>query len=263
MSSRTRSRCWFFTWNNPGEFVVAQLGDTFREVEYVCQLEIGEEGTPHLQGVIRYANPRDKVDESLFLLCHWERCRNWRAAIKYCSKVDTRVDGPWSNIDGLKWRKTIVDPLFGKALYPWQEKAIKILEGTVDPRKVYWFVDTNGAAGKTSLCKHICLRWGNRVRYFSGCSRDILFALGSHLENFDCDIALFNLSRQDMNVVSYRSLEILKDGIGFSGKYESCQLVFNSMHVMVFANFFPERSMLTDDRWDVIRLDSSCPTIPY
>lgn len=257
MSSRIRSRCWFFTWNNPGKDVLAQIGNTFHSVEYVCQLELGDSGTPHLQGVVRYKNPRDCVEDCLFSLCHWERCRNWKAACKYCSKVATRIDGPWTNIDGLLFRKTIIDPLAGRSLYPWQEQAIDLIRGDIHPRFVYWFADANGAAGKTSLCKHIVLRWGNRCRYFNGCSRDILFALASHIDKYDCDIALFNLSRQDMNKVSYKSLEILKDGIGFSGKYESCQLVFNPMHVLVFANFFPEYEMLSADRWKVISVSPS------
>lgn len=75
-TSRKRSRAWFFTWNNPSEGIVAQLDDIFNDVEYVCQMEIGDSGTRHLQGVMRYSNPRDKVDIDKFDLCHWERCRS-------------------------------------------------------------------------------------------------------------------------------------------------------------------------------------------
>ena len=26
---------------------------------------------------------------------HWEICHSWKKALLYCSKSDTRIDGPW------------------------------------------------------------------------------------------------------------------------------------------------------------------------
>jgi len=247
----TRSRCWFFTWNNPDENLWTQLGNIFHDVEYICQLEIGENGTEHLQGCIRYANPVDKVGEEVFGLCHWGRCRNWRNAVKYCSKVATRVAGPWSNIENIKWRKTIRDPLMGKELYDWQNEIIKIIEGDPDERKVYWYWDENGCSGKTSLAKHLCLKYQSDSLYLNGCGRDVLCAVARKLENDDLRFCIFGLSRQDKSGVSYKSLEILKDGIGFSGKYESGMFICCKMHVLVFANFPPDFEMLSEDRWIV------------
>lgn len=253
-TSRVRSRTWFFTWNNPDDDVVALLDDIFKDVEYVCQMEIGDSDTRHLQGVIRYVNPRDKVDISLFSLCHWERCRSWRKAIKYCNKVDTRVDGPWTNIDGLKWRKTIVSPLKGKVMYDWQRDIYDMVSGDADDRKVYWYWDPIGCSGKTSLAKHLCLRYRKECLYMNGCSKDVLFALSNVLEERDVRCVIFGLSRQDRCGMNYKSLEIIKDGIGFSGKYESGMFLMSECHVIVFANFAPDRSMLSEDRWVVVEI---------
>lgn len=253
---RARSRCWFLTWNNIDESKLAQLDNIFVDCEYVCQLERGENETKHLQGVIRYSNPREQVDQNIFQLCHWERCRNWKNAIRYCTKVDTRIDGPWTNIDGLKWRQTIRSPLENKKLYRWQKDIIRLLAFPPDERIIYWYWDEAGCSGKTSLAKHICLKYRKSWIYLNGCSRDILCCVQKKLESNDLSGAIFGLTRQDADGVSYKSLEILKDGIGFSGKYESDMFIANPMHILVFANFPPNIPMLSMDRWQIVKIGS-------
>ncbi len=91
---RQRARSWCFTWNNHTENDMAQLAQTFLKIgtqKYFYQEEIGEEKTPHLQGVINFKNPIDfnslkKISDKI----HWEACKNLRASIKYCSKEETR-----------------------------------------------------------------------------------------------------------------------------------------------------------------------------
>lgn len=250
---RSRSRCWFFTWNNPPDGCWAQFDTIFNGVEYVVQLE--DAGTPHLQGVIRYTNPRERVQEDLFGLCHWEVCRNWRAAVKYCTKVQSRIMGPWTNIEGLSWRATLKDPLADKELYGWQSDILNMIGTEPDDRTVYWYWDPVGCVGKTSLAKHICLKWGAKAMYLNGCNKDILFGVATRLEDEDLQVCLFGLSRQDADYMSYKSLEQIKDGIFYSGKYESRMCMFNPPHVIVFANFPPDVRMLSDDRWTIYRID--------
>lgn len=63
------------------------------------QLEKGETNdTLHFQGVVRFRNPVTfKTAKSRIGVthAHIERVRNWEDALAYCSKEDTRVDGPW------------------------------------------------------------------------------------------------------------------------------------------------------------------------
>lgn len=251
--NRNRSRAWFFTWDNPDEGQGHRLVDIFDGVEFVAQLERGAEGLIHLQGVIRFRNPRDGVGD-WFGLCHWERCRNWRQAVKYCTKVDTRIDGPWTNVEGLKWRATLRDPLKEVVLYDWQREVLEIIKDEPDERTVHWYWEPVGCAGKTSLAKHVCLLYGKKAIYLTGRNRDVLFGVSNHLEEDDLHVALFGLSRQDEGYMNYKSLEQLKDGIIYSGKYESRMCVFNPPHVIVFANFPPDLAGLSIDRWNVVRI---------
>lgn len=63
------------------------------------QLEKGEEGTYHYQGYVHFEKPtRFGQMKELMRDAHWEVVRDVAAAIAYCSKEESRVDGPfWSS----------------------------------------------------------------------------------------------------------------------------------------------------------------------
>lgn len=64
----------------------------------VYQLELGAEGTLHFQGYVRYAKRLRLSTAKGFLhpTAHLELARGTEQANKeYCTKEDTRVDGPW------------------------------------------------------------------------------------------------------------------------------------------------------------------------
>lgn len=245
---RIRSRCWFFTKDNATDYDVALFKEYFIEnrMDYVFQKERAESGMIHLQGVCRYENPRDRWPD---LECHWERCKDWRKAVKYCSKLDTRIEGPWTNLN-IKFRATVIDPLEGKELYPWQADCLRIINERPDNRKIDWIYG-NGNNGKTTFVKSMVLRYGKSVVCCMGAGKDIFRLIANRLleDEVDIKVVFFLLTRADENRMSYRALEAIKDGIIVSTKYEPVDLVFNSPHVIVMANFAPDLSMLSEDRW--------------
>jgi len=88
---------WLFTLNNPAhnEDVVAAWPD----MRYaVWQLERGANGTPHLQGYVVFTHKKrlQWLKSHTAREAHWEARQGSHAQAKaYCSKEDTRVDGPW------------------------------------------------------------------------------------------------------------------------------------------------------------------------
>ncbi len=65
---------------------------------------------------------------------------------------------------------------------------------------------------------------------------------------------VIDIPRANEGNVSYQAIEDLKNGALFSTKYESGMCVFNSPHVVVFANMAPDLNKLSADRWNIIHL---------
>lgn len=101
-----QSKYWMFTYNNPIREHCSGLPDIDPDKIgfIVCQLEAGEEtGTPHLQGYIELP-ARQRMSGVKSILAdlgvpnhvHLEARRgNQAQAIEYCTKDETREDGPW------------------------------------------------------------------------------------------------------------------------------------------------------------------------
>lgn len=227
---------------------MAQFVDDLND--YVFQEERSEEGTIHLQSVMRFKNPVGMgFQERYCQRIHWERCRNWRKSVKYCSKRDTKVGEVHTNIKGLVIRKRIRDPMEGLDWYQWENDIIEIINEEPDNRKIYWFWESYGCTGKSTFCKHLVMNYGAVV--VGGRVQDAMYALINTLEDRDVNIVVFDIPRSFDRGISYESIENIKNGIFFSAKYESRSVVFNSPHVIVFSNEEPDYARMSLDRWVV------------
>ena len=95
---RNRSSSWCFTLNNyNAEEVSALSSDVWSGIKLkkcVFQKELGKNNTKHLQGVVQFKNQVSfSTMKNINERCHWTRCRDLRASIKYCSKQETRDEG--------------------------------------------------------------------------------------------------------------------------------------------------------------------------
>lgn len=91
--------------NNPGEKDDPVYDPS--KVQYLCyQLEKGEKGTPHYQGVCQFRDKNttmSKAKEIVGARAHLEKMHGSpEQAIDYCKKEDTRVRGPWEFGEYLK-----------------------------------------------------------------------------------------------------------------------------------------------------------------
>ncbi len=251
-----RYRKWCFTLNNYTQSDIDTLLTAFRKkvtTIYVFQEELGEPGngsghigTPHLQGVVSYKNAvRFTTLKNVCPRGHWEKCKDWDASKAYCSKLDTRHGSLFTNADFPR------DPLEGLSLHEWQKDVLSRIDSEPDDRTVVWYWEPVGCVGKTALCKHIMLS-DRRATYVSGAGKDILFSF----TNLDPKpkIVLWDVPRSAEGYISYQAIESVKNGLFFSGKYESKTVCFNSPHVIIFANFEPDESKLSSDRWKIIEI---------
>lgn len=248
------------TWNNPSvdhrTVEMVHLVGTHRQA---FQLERGDSGTNHYQMFVEYKNARsfDSMKKN-FGQCHIEKTKQDESAIRYCTKAESRVEGPWTKNIDLETEEVDSPPKIKTitTFQPWQQSVLDILEQEPDNRSIYWFYDTTGNIGKTSLAKQICVN--QNAIYLSGKSSDIKCGVATYIASKKpLHAAIFGFPRTNENFVSYEALEAVKDGIFFNGKYESGMVIQNSPHVIVFANFPPETSKLSNDRWRVVCLDET------
>jgi len=98
----SQSRTWMFTINNPdhvdGTIWSWLVTDRKFEIEAgVCQMEVGAEGTPHMQGFFRVKGKlKRQACMNKFRGVGWiDICKDIDKCILYCSKEETRTAGPF------------------------------------------------------------------------------------------------------------------------------------------------------------------------
>nr|QTE03451.1 MAG: replication-associated protein [Anser anser CRESS-DNA-virus sp.] len=266
MVNATRTRAWMITWNNYTpediEFWKSYVPDKCEQ--WAWQLEVAPTtGTPHIQAALYFKAQRTFTAIKKDLpKCNIQAVENWAAASTYCQKVKSRdesEEGDANIIDKKKEKEkpkvTVKDPMDGINKKQWQIDIDTIIEkpAEVSDRKIYWYYDINGAAGKTTYAKHLAIRLVDRFLYLGGKANDIKSAIAQMVEKGNNpDVCIFDFVRSCESHISYDAIESVKNGIFFSGKYESNMVVFNTPHVIIFANFKPDLDKLSRDRW-VIR----------
>lgn len=101
--------CWVWTLNATEPFEPEEPERLWRQLMPYCkklhfQLEEGEEtGYLHYQGCMSLIHKEyfATVKNIIGITAHVEPCKNWQAAVRYSSKEDTRLLGPWSHLT--KW----------------------------------------------------------------------------------------------------------------------------------------------------------------
>lgn len=237
---------WVFTYNNPPEDFIQLLHVVSEIKSFVVQKEVGQCGTPHLQGYIEFKRRvRAPAVIDWTSKIHWEICKSIPKAIAYCQKNDTRVAGPW--FKGLTPLRAVQDKFTFKQ---WQLELLDILSTTPHPRKIYWYCDLEGGKGKTEIAKWLAINRGAVV--LGGKGADMKDAI-ARMRQYP-DIIIIDVPRCTLGYISYQGIEEVKNGIFFSGKYESKMVTGPIPHLIVFANEEPNYGKLSKDRWEVIHL---------
>lgn len=236
-----------FTLNNYSEKDIQNLMVHLELDKYIFQEEIGTNGTPHLQGVVHFktrTRPSEKLNWTSNI--HWEKCRSWEHSVKYCSDEKKRKP------DGKVFINNYVLPeeiKIIKNLYNWQSDIVDYLSMEPDDRTIYWIFDVNGCEGKTQLCKWLVKEKDALI--LCGKAADMKYGVIKRCELRPPKIVCINVPRSIQNYLSYSGMEEIKDGLFFSPKYESNMIMYNSPHVVVFANEPPDNTKMSMDRWKV------------
>lgn len=287
------ARHWCYTDNNPTITLNNDSITDLRY--HIYQLEEGDSGTKHNQGYMEFGKTqRLSALKKLLPHAHWEkRLGTPTQAAQYCKKSEGRLAGPfeWGKIskgagerlDIATYRQHVLDGASDQTLasnfpglfarYPrfagsirrleaeearrrtkidifrsWQQSLLVALEAAPDPRTVHWLWDRAGGTGKTTFSKHLV---DNMQAFYSngGKHADITYAYNGE------KIAIFDFVRSSEEFVCYSVIEAIKNGILTISKYESQTRIFDPPHVICFANFFPDCTKLSEDRWNIVELN--------
>lgn len=135
-------------------------------------------------------------------------------------------------------------------LRPWQAELASSLEDPPDPREVMFFVDSDGGKGKSYFCQWLLSKSTDGQVLRIGKRDDLAYAIDETKKIF-----VFDIPRTQMEYLQYSVLEMLKDRMVFSAKYQSAtKILRQSPHVIVFSNEYPDMSKMSDDRYNIKEL---------
>jgi len=289
------ARHWCFTINNYDEAIVDSLRISLssEKVRYaIFGKEVGEGGTPHLQGYVSFTGPKrlGGVKKVVGLKAHVEICKGSEEQnIAYCSKDDPNPE-EFGNKKQSGKRTDLEE--FKTAVKEGIRDKKKLREEYSEVYAKYRRFCDDYISDNTPLPEIPCHPLNAWQQWLDGClklppdDRKILFVVDKegnkgkswyshyycrlHENSFvlrptkhadmayaipdDLRVLFLDCTRTQVEYLPYTFLEELKDGYVFSSKYESRMKYFSNMHVVVMLNEDPDMTKLSSDRYEIYNL---------
>lgn len=139
-------------------------------------------------------------------------------------------------------------------LHRWQEDLLEVVNGEPDNRTILWYVDTEGGKGKSEMTKELITQHDAIV--LGGRSSTDLYQYAQSKNR----IVIWDFPRDMQMQEPYDAIEAIKNGY-YTSTFRNpmfCQRDYPA-HVIIFANYKPNESKLSADRWKIIELtDDDC-----
>lgn len=240
---------WIFTYNNYTEAGELDLKkELFKHSsKFYYGHEIGENGTPHLQGFVEFKTKVRPLSIITSKLIHWDKMKgSIEKNVEYCGKENRMIVTNMVFPEPIE----IIDNL-----YEWQLEIEKIVLGKRDKRKIYWYWDEEGNSGKSALVKYLCVKYNAMIS--AGRASDMKYGIIKyHEKHHDWPmIILIDIPRSYIGYINWTGIEEIKNGCFASTKYESDMVIMNSPHIICFANSEPDETKLSSDRWVIKKIN--------
>ncbi len=235
------------TWNNYPLDVRGRLEKLVPLCrKYVFGWEEGASGTKHIQGafILKTKLSFDAICEKLGTRAlHLEKMKGSWKSQKYCKK-----DGEFITSD-----QVIKFPPMDR---DWQVRILAEIKEEPDDRTIHWYWSEEGNLGKTTFCKFLTDRYD--AVPVCGKGNDVRNAICTYFKDKGETprLVVFPIPRShDEQYVSYEAIENIKDMYFYSGKYEGGAVCGPCPHLYVFANYEPDTSRMSEDRWNIVNID--------
>lgn len=278
----TNTKNWAFTWDtNVNQKQLPNEMKLKKFLNHLCdyctfQLECGNiSNKNHYQGAFVVSGTRVSKKQLLDLFRQnfgnvsgltVSKIHDKEAAMKYASKDETRVKGPF--YVGRKERFS--EEFASITLRPWQEQLYDFIMKNKDnplirERKIIWVEDNRGCTGKSKFQKWLRLgQKGIQARKLPVSTVERLISAVTKLnQQEEVDLLMINLTKsrgQDQSLSDvFATIEDIKDGYlvdTLYGKY--VESIFNPPLITIFTNekLDDHLSSLSPDRWLRLHINS-------
>lgn len=287
------ARNWIFTLNNYTPQDYHQLSTT--ECTYlIIGKEVGQNGTPHLQGYIQFKKKlRLTALKKINQKAHWEKARGTPQENKdYCSKEGDFIEKGVMSIERkrkLDMVEAVFETLNGAytedliikhgAGYIMNKQKIDFCVREIKSQRHYkseleemqsvelwdWqkeALDKLLNQDRRKILFVVDFKGNKGKTYFS---KWLVFMKGAmRFDNgrsidikhaYDGQpIVVFDLVRSSLEHTNWEAIEQIKNGIIFCSKYVSTLKSFKPPSVAVFMNHMPDRTRLSSDRYDIMEI---------
>jgi Putative viral replication protein len=283
---------WAFTLNNYTDEDVERLNLLGDRIKYlIAGKEVGETGTPHLQGFVQAASRVTmlQIKNILGSNPHVEPARQCDNAIEYCKKDGDyfevgqfRRAGSRSDLEefkndvknGMLSLKEIREN-HSKVYAKYQRFCIEYIQDNYEKPILdlhqlrEWQVELNTLLNREPddrLINFVIDEVGNKgkswfAHYYKSLHEKVQILIPGKKADmaYALDMQLRVLfidaprSKQG-DFIQYDFLEEVKNGYVFSSKYESRFKQYGKVHVVVLMNELPDMTKLSQDRYNIIRL---------
>lgn len=235
---------------------------------YTFQKEQGDSGYIHYQGRLSLIKKRRKM-EALKLFSsppnYFEPTTNpefLKGDAFYQMKLDTRIDGPWSDNDEVKFDTKQLQLFNSFNKYPYQEKlaemATQFCMRTID--LVY---DPNGNIGKSIFSEYL--------ESIGVCEEIPPYRLMDDIFAWVCSrpikkcyiVDMPRGMKKDKLGDFYSGIEVIKNGVAYDKRYTAKKIRFDRPRIFVFTNTLPVLSLMSLDRWKIWTINNWYDLVPY
>lgn len=133
-------------------------------------------------------------------------------------------------------------------LRPWQRHVIDRIEEPVHPRHILWYVDSEGGCGKSTLSRYLLERHNAVIWCPIGKREDVTFQLWKQSNGRPPALIVCELENKKVREISWEALEMAKNGMLSTAKYEGGFYAGQRPHIIIFSNEDPIGNPFTLDR---------------
>ena len=228
---------------------------------YVFQKEQGDGGLIHYQGRLSLIKKRRKF-EALKLFKepkpnYFEPTTNpeyFKGDAFYQMKLDTRIDGPWTDKDEIPVMTKQLSLFLKWELRPFQKRIIEEAQ-EFDMRKINLIWDTTGNCGKSMLSEYMEYK-GLAEEVPSFRLMDDIFQWVATRPIKQCYIVdMPRGMKKDKLGDFYSGIEVIKNGVAYDKRYTAKKIRFDRPRIFVFTNTLPMLDLMSKDRWVIWKIN--------